>query len=197
MSLTVTIIDDEKEARDLLYSLLKEIPLVTEVLADYSTAFSAYPEIIKNPPDILLLDIKIGKDNGIDFANQLKKHRLHTNIIFVTAYSEFSIQAIRANAFDYLLKPVNVEELTEAIVRCNAKLKEGEIDFKYLNQSYSVSNREANVIKLLIEGKTHYEIADVLNISDLTVKTHKQNIYRKLGVNNICDLMNLIFRKIR
>jgi len=120
--LSLMIVDDEPEARDLLKMLVNRIDdvEVTCEADNVDTAMACYKE---HTPDLILLDIQMPRKNGFELVRMLRSEGFDPGYIFVTAYDEFAIQAIRISAFDYLLKPVDPNDLSDAIGRFR-KLKE-------------------------------------------------------------------------
>lgn len=114
MSLSAVVVDDEIKARNFLSQLLGDLPEI-DVKKKFASATEAYDFIVKHPPDILFLDIMLPDEDGIHFANRLKTLSLPSKIIFVTAYEEYAIEAIKASAYAYFLKPVDKHELYCAI----------------------------------------------------------------------------------
>ena len=110
------IVDDESEARELLTALLEDYENIT-VTAQLSGVDEAIAFILLNPPDLIFLDIQMPKKNGFELAVALRNLNIKSHIIFVTAYDQYAIQAVKHAAFDYLLKPINEEELQETITR--------------------------------------------------------------------------------
>jgi two-component system, LytTR family, response regulator len=121
--LSALIVDDEENARILLNSLLEETFLFNEIRLVQSVD-AAYNELNRFDPDIVFLDIKMPGKDGFSFIQDLpKKHKLN-KIVFVTAYDQYAIKAIKNQAFDYLLKPVNRKELKQCILRYIEKKNE-------------------------------------------------------------------------
>lgn len=114
--ISAIIIDDEPDAINLLEDLLKDFDeiKITATADNVNTAF----EVIKDQtPDLVFLDIQMPEQNGFELIKKLKTENLNHAIIFVTAYDQYAIQAVKHAAFDYLLKPVDRDELKEAIGR--------------------------------------------------------------------------------
>jgi len=123
--ITSLIIDDEQDARDALEMLLKTFLPGVEVLAKAESAAEGIREVIKHQPDLIFLDIKMPGKDGFYVAEELEKLGIETTIIFVTAYDQYAISAIKHAAFDFILKPVDPDELVKAIARYkNMKEKE-------------------------------------------------------------------------
>jgi DNA-binding LytR/AlgR family response regulator len=114
--LSVLIVDDEPEARDLLTMLLARIDGV-EIAGTAEDVDQAFRFVQDHYPDLILLDIQMPVKNGFDLVYQLHEMQVDQEYIFVTAYDEYAIEAIRASAFDYLLKPVDPGVLEDAIRR--------------------------------------------------------------------------------
>ncbi len=114
---TAVIVDDEQAARDGLKILMKTYLPEVEVIDTAENAPDALALVIDKHPDLLFLDIEMPVYSGFWLAEKLKKFDNGTSIIFVTAYDEFAIDAIKHAAFDFLTKPVAVEELERAVRR--------------------------------------------------------------------------------
>ncbi|MDP4289531.1 MAG: LytTR family DNA-binding domain-containing protein [Bacteroidota bacterium] len=112
----VIIVDDEPEARDLLITLLDEYPNM-HVMAQVGSVDEAIGHIAFDSPDLIFLDIHMPKKSGFELAEALHNLKINSQIIFVTAYDQYAIQAVKHAAFDYLLKPINEEEFRKAITR--------------------------------------------------------------------------------
>lgn len=110
----VVVVDDENEAREVMQSLLEAMPEV-ELAGCAHDAHDAYTLITQAQPDIAFLDIRMPIKTGIELAKELIDQKIKASIVFVTAYEEYAIQAIKLAAFDFLLKPVNPDELHEVI----------------------------------------------------------------------------------
>ena len=122
--LRVLLIDDEQRATDALrMMILKTIPEIEEVIV-CNDAREAPEKIHQFQPGLVFLDIQMPHLNGFEVLEKIPNKNF--KIIFTTAYNEFAIQAIRYSAFDYLLKPVDMEELQAAVHR----FIEGQEDYK-------------------------------------------------------------------
>lgn len=111
---TAIIVDDEDEARDNLQSLILASSggLVAIVGMAGSTA-QAEQLVKEKQPDALFLDIELGKDNAFQWLSQIGSYTFE--IVFVTGYNNYAVKAFKLNALDYLLKPIDIDELRNAI----------------------------------------------------------------------------------
>lgn len=114
--ITCIIVEDEARSLNLLKNLLKQIPGVN-IAGAFRDPEKALDFMRTSPPDLILLDIKMPKMDGFQFLEILEKEKLTRPFIFVTAFEEYMINALRKSAVDYLLKPVNLKQLEEAIHR--------------------------------------------------------------------------------
>ena len=187
------IIDDEQEACDRLESLLNKIENI-DVIAKKTKAEDGIKTAIELSPDIIFLDIEMPGKSGFNIIKNIREKNFHPTFIFVTAYDQYAIKAIRSAAFDYLIKPVDIDELRSSIDRF-ILLKNEKHNFVFperLKSEYSLTEREIEIIKLLIEGKSSKDIAEILFISKDTVDTHRRNIIEKTGVKSTSELIGLL-----
>jgi two-component system LytT family response regulator len=112
MSLKAIIIDDEPYCCEALATLLEAIADV-EVIAVCHNAFDSLAAIQKKSPDLVFLDVEMPKMNGFEMLEQLPS--VNFEIIFTTSYDQYALKAIRFSAIDYLLKPIDSEELQKAV----------------------------------------------------------------------------------
>jgi two-component system LytT family response regulator len=112
--LSALVVDDEESARRLMVKLLEETLFFDNIRLAHSVD-SALMELKNFEPDLIFLDIKMPGRYGIEFVNELHFIDGKPGIVFVTAYDQYAIQAIKIQAFDYLLKPVNRKELKECV----------------------------------------------------------------------------------
>ncbi len=119
----VLLVDDEEDSLSLLESLLKKIGGI-QVVGTAQDVDRAFTLVKKFKPDLLFLDIEMPRQDGFELLRMLSNEGLFCDVIFVTAHDEYAIKAIKHAAFDYLLKPIDVEELVQAVRRYKSKSKE-------------------------------------------------------------------------
>lgn len=138
--LRAAIIDDETDCREAINNILNEnCPDVT-VIGQASSVVDGAELIIKEKPDILFLDIQLDDGDAFDILEELKEYHFH--IIFITAYDQYAIQAIKHSAIDYILKPVDPFHLIKAI----DKIKRINLNVGLLSQQ----------IGILLENRNNY-----------------------------------------
>ena len=115
------IIDDEQNSVDVLEKLINRFFRdQVEVVTEFNNLNDAVQYLNENPVDLVFLDMKLDFNSGLDLLYQFKDNKSF-EVICVTAYKEYAIEALRCSAFDYLLKPVNYVELISAVKRLQAK----------------------------------------------------------------------------
>jgi two-component system LytT family response regulator len=183
------IVDDERYACERLKKLLK--PFSQIELLDYSTnSREAVSYIMKTKPDLVFLDIELENNiSGFDIIEKLGEDLYLPHIILVTAHTQYSIKAIKHQVFDYLVKPVDVDELEDTLDRLFSSISASPL--KLIKKFGTLSERERLVLKYVLEGKTSEEIAEQLYISINTVHTHRRNILKKTGTKSVIELINL------
>ena len=190
-SIRVLIVDDQELAREGIRTMLEpsDDVNVVGVARDGKEALEAIRILA---PDVVLLDVKMPKLDGVQTMNKLQELGLDTRVILLSVYdnNEFILEGLRAGARGYLLKDTGREELVRAIKTVydgGSLLKPitiGQlIDQVDLKKSSQLTEREFEVLRLLASGARNKEIAEHLNLSVRTVRFHIENIYGKLGVH--------------
>jgi two-component system LytT family response regulator len=122
MKLSLLIIDDEDQARRLLNNLVRDRYNDAHIF-EAANLLEGVKIIKENPIDIVLSDINMPIHNGLEIVNFFDPGELNATIIFVTAYDHYAIEAFKTNAVDYILKPVDEDELYQAIDKALRKVK--------------------------------------------------------------------------
>jgi two-component system, LytTR family, response regulator len=147
--LTALIVDDEESARKLLDKLLEETLCFTEIRFAESVN-SANSELKDFDPDMIFLDIKMPGKDGFAVINDLKRRKNKPGVVFVTAYEQYAIQAIKNNALDYLLKPINRKELKQ----CVLKYIEGQQSLSHPENAGKTNDLTEKIARLRIKTRT-------------------------------------------
>lgn len=191
MSIPVYVIDDDIAARERLAYIFNEFFRdEMQLVGQSGKPVEAIDQILSLGPEIVFLDMEMPGMTGLEMAAKLKELAYKGKIIFVSAHGHYSIKAIKASAFDYILKPVDVDEVKETIKRYRS-YSDKNINPDLVN-AYELSNREVELIKLLAKGLSSEEIADKMFLSRHTIDTHRRNILQKTGARNTIELLDLI-----
>jgi len=135
------IIDDEKNNIDNAIGLIIKSQLQIEVVGIATSAEDAIDTIIKTNPDLLLLDIQMPGKNGFDVLRALPHYEFE--VIFITAYDQYGIQAVKFSAIDYLLKPINSDELKYAVEKVADKLTKKKKNLQLENLLELIKNKDS------------------------------------------------------
>lgn len=122
------IIDDEKKSIDSLQWKIEMLPIAIRVLKSFTSPHQALRYLSEENADIIFLDIDMPEISGIDYVKLLRESQINTKVIFVTGHDEYILEALRLSAFDYLLKPVDQEELFNAVNRYLKNPPENNLD---------------------------------------------------------------------
>ena len=114
------IVDDEEKSRKLLKDLLSKYCTNISVVEMAESVYSGMKAIQRHKPDLIFLDIIMPDENGFRLLEMIKD--IDIEVIFTTAYDQYAVKAIRFSAMDYLLKPINIEELQNAVTRVEDKI---------------------------------------------------------------------------
>jgi DNA-binding NarL/FixJ family response regulator len=185
----IVIADDQHLVRQGFRSMLERLPSM-EVVAEASTGQEAVEQYARHRPDILLLDLRFPDVCGVEVIRAIREQFLIARIIVLTTYDgdEDIYQSLQAGARAYLLKDVTLEELVDCIQKVHggqtcvpppvaAKLAER-------TASPELTEREREVLRRIVAGRSNKEIAADLNITEGTVKTHVNHVLDKLGVHD-------------
>lgn len=148
------IIDDELKSREVLKILLKDYCDVN-VVGEASDVTGGVQIIPQKNPDVVFLDIKLNTDEGFDVLDKLPKG--HFEIVFVTSYDSYAIKAIKYRAFDYLLKPIDLGDLSIAIERLRDKLSTKNI---IPDSGNDIFVHAGSVVKRIDPNHIQYILAD-------------------------------------
>lgn len=163
MATKVLIIDDENKTRQLLMKMIDQLTLNEdlEVFAEGESVVSGLKAIKTIKPDILLLDIQMGDGTGFELLDLVDE--INFKIIFITAHREYAIKAIKSAAMDYILKPVDNEELQTALINAINQLKEEKKPT--LNQTSIQNNGSTEQIeKIVLKTQESVYIIDLKDI---------------------------------
>ena len=191
MSIRILVADDHSVVRKglrMFLSLQSDLEIVGEA-ADGEEAVAMARQL---KPDVVLMDIKMPKMDGIAATEAIRRELPDTEVIALTSVLEDAsvVGAVRAGAIGYLLKDTEADELCRAIKAAAA----GQVqlspqaaarlmrEVRAPETPETLSERETDVLRLLAQGYSNKDLAQSLNLSEKTVKTHVSNILGKLGV---------------
>jgi DNA-binding NarL/FixJ family response regulator len=197
----VNIVDDHKILVEGLRKLINESgkAIVTAVSHD---AEGCRRLLKSQSPDVLLLDINLPDGNGIDLCIELKTLYPELKILALTSYGEYTVvrRMIENGALGYVLKNSMSEEMIAGIetVAAGELFLCHEVDLlmkKAQNSDIWLTQRERELLRLIVEGYTNPEIAEKIFLSPETIKGYRKNLLFKLGARNTASLVKLAIEK--
>ena len=160
MKIKVLIIDDENRTRDFVKKMIDSFQLDLEVFTDGENVETGIEAINRIQPDIVFLDIQMPDGTGFDVLNSLETKKFE--VIFITAYQEYAIKAIKFSALDYILKPIDAEELHSAVLTAidSVDFKKEDLQYEALENNIQPGNRR----KLVLKTQECVYIVDLMEI---------------------------------
>ena len=156
------IVDDEKRARETISNIIRLYCPTVEIVAEADDIDSALKVIGEQKPDLVFLDIKMPGGTGFDLLKQLGK--IDFKLVFITAYSEHAVKAFKFSALDYLLKPVNPDELIAVVEKAESQMEKESVNVKFESFITNLSNITREIKKIVL--KTSDSIY-VINVPDI------------------------------
>ena len=193
----VFVVDDDISVRESLESLIRCEGWQPKTFAS-AQQFLDQPQAIV--PNCLVLDVSLPGLNGLDLQKLIADERTDMPIIFITGYGDvpITVQAMKAGAVEFLTKPFNDDVLLTAIRSALERSRVAlslQAEMKVLRDRYaSLSQRERQVMALVVSGLLNKQVAGELGISEITVKAHRGKVMQKMKANSLPDLVGMAAR---
>jgi DNA-binding NarL/FixJ family response regulator len=197
----LVIVDDHQMILDGLRAMLSAYQGNVQIVGEARAPEDAIALVADVEPDIVLLDVRLNGSSGLDLCSAILRRRPECKVVFLTVYDDeqYLYQALRLGASGFLLKRVRGMELVEYLTRIHqgetlvdpalaarvaqsaARLQSGEF---WPGAHLGLTQRESEVLALIVSGRSNRAIAGQLTLSAETIKTHVRGIYRKLDVSD-------------
>jgi len=212
-AIAVLLVDDHDVILDGLTAMLRSYAARVQILGRARTGAEALTALSRGvTPDVVLLDVKLRAESGLDLCRELLHRSPEVKVVFFTVYDDeqYLFQALRMGASGYLLKQTRGAELVdhlEAVIAgeividtviaarvalAAARLDAGEF---WPGARLGLTQRESEVLELVVRGLSNRAIAAQLVVGDETVKSHVSALYRKLGVGERSQAVALALRE--
>lgn len=206
----VLVVDDHRVVREGLRAMLRRSPTV-QIVGEAEDVASTLTEVSSTAPDLVLLDVKLRAENGLDICRRLSAEHPGVKVIFLTVYEDeqYVFEALRAGARGYVLKSVSRDELLGIL----QAVYDGEVvvdpaisgqialraasflgDRNWPGVDFNLTHRESEILTQLAKGLDNHQIAQVLSVGDETVKSHVKAIFRKLRARDRAMAVSIAFR---
>jgi FixJ family two-component response regulator len=193
----VFVVDDDVSVRESLESLIRCEGWRPEIFAS-AQEFLDYPRV--HIPNCLVLDVSLPGLTGLDLQKLVAVERTDMPIIFITGHGDvpMTVQAMKAGAVEFLTKPFNDDVLLTAIRSALERSRVAlslEADMQVLRESYaSLSERERQVMALVVSGLLNKQVGGELGISEITVKAHRGKVMQKMKADSLAELVKMAAR---
>lgn len=193
----VHIVDDDEAMRDSLKWLLESRGLKVELYPSAEVFLQAFNNDFCG---CLVLDVRMPGMNGLELYEQLQARASTLPVIFITGHGDvpMAVSALKKGAADFIEKPFNDQDMLGLIESC-MKLDRAAAAKRAENASVTqrldnLTQREREVLDLIIAGKLNKQIANDLGISIKTVEVHRSRVMEKMGANSVAELVQLVLK---
>lgn len=191
---TVIVIDDDQSVREALKGLFESVGLAAEAHGSVKDFIAADdPE----KAGCIVLDIRLPGQSGLEFQEALAKSDLPRSVVLISAHVDvpMAVRAMKAGAIDVLSKPVREQDLLDAVNRAiaNDAARRDEKAAKAATQTryVTLTERERQIMTLVIAGKLNKQIAAELQLAEPTVKIHRGHMMRKMKATSVAHLVKI------
>jgi two-component system, LytTR family, response regulator len=174
-AIRAVIVDDERNVRENLRYLIQDNCTEIQIVGEGATVSEAVSEINRLKPELVFLDIEIREGSGFDVLEQLSEPK--PEIIFTTAYSQYAVNAFRVEAADYLLKPIDTQDLVKAVNKVKLRLSqnslEGRLNLLMNNlEELSVQPRVRRIGLPILGGMQYFQLSDIIRLQSQSNYTY-------------------------
>ena len=170
------LIDSDKDALKRLNELLEKFEEI-ELLKTFEDAKKGLSFILNNELDLVFVQIEMSKLSGLEIAEEIIKRNSKAKIILISDHVHYAIKALKIPVFDYLLKPISIDEIKISLQRFNTRYRVG------------LNAREVDIIREMSNGLSSQNIGEKLFISRHTVDTYRRSILEKTESQNSAELI--------
>ena len=191
----VYIVDDDEAMRDSLQWLIESQGLAVRTFAAAEDFLAACGDAMAG---CIVLDVRMPGMSGLELYEKMNLRRCTLPVIFITGHGDvpMAVSALKKGAVDFIEKPFNDKELLRVIGQClereRATRAQRQREGETARRLAGLTEREREVMDLILAGKLNKQVADVLNISIKTVEVHRARIMDKMGVRSVAELVQAV-----
>lgn len=190
----VFVVDDDASMRDAISRLLNAVGLTVQTFASARAFLNRrLPEV----PGCLVLDVRLPGLSGLDLQREMVERGIHIPVVFITGHGDIpmSVQAMKAGAVEFLTKPFRDQDLLDAVrsgIQLDRKEREERAELAELRFNVrQLTQREQEVMSLVVSGLLNKQIALQLGTSEKTIKIHRSQVMRKMRATSLADLVRM------
>ena len=193
----VFVIDDDPSMRAALEDLVSSIGLQVRLFASPQAFLRSNPRDI---PGCLVLDVRLPGMSGLTFQDELAKAGIALPVIFITGHGDIpmSVRAMKAGAIEFLTKPFHDQQLLDAIhtaIKRDIERRQEAVIAGELQERYAtLTERERQIMALVVIGQANKQIAAALDLSEMTIKVHRGQVMRKMKAGSLPELVRMADR---
>ena len=194
---TVYVVDDDERIRRLIGRLLDDVGIAHQAFPDAESFLEGF---VPGSPGCLLLDVRMPGMGGRVLQDTLIERKITLPILFMTGYGEVSVavEALHHGAVDFLEKPLSPQQLIDrgqvALKEDNERRSRESVREEHASIMSQLTERELEVVEMLLKGKTNKQIAYKLSVSSQAIDARRLNAMKKLGVSSVAELVALVLR---
>jgi FixJ family two-component response regulator len=190
----VYVVDDDEPTRRSLSALFRSVGLRAETFGS-TREFLPFPK--PAIPSCIVLDVRLPHESGLELQQQLLKTGLSASIVFISGHGDIpmTVQAMKAGARDFLTKPFRDQDILDAVasaLRHDTERLRDERSIADLRERYeSMNARERAVMGYVVAGLMNKQIAGEMNLSEITIKTHRAHAMKKMGSRTLAGFVRI------
>lgn len=191
----VAVIDDDDDVREALSGLFRSVGLGVKL---FETVQAYLANQNPGEPSCLVLDVRLPGKSGLEFQEELCRSGSRVPIVFISGHADVAmgVRAMKAGAVEFLTKPVRHQELLDAVQIAISRSRTTRSDERQLERLRTAFNsltiREQDVLRLVVEGRRNKQIAADLGVTEATVKLHRSHVMQKLDARSVIDLVRVM-----
>ena len=195
MAINTIIIDDEQNARENLKLILDDFCPDVNVVAQAGSASEARKLIAKHKPNLLFLDINMPNEDGFELLASIEEKNFA--VIFITAHNQFALKALKAGAIDYIEKPIDIEDLQEAVAKINVEDSGvGNVDYNLIKTILNEYKNESKADTIAVPTLNGYEIIKAEDIIHLEADESYTRIFLTDGTKCVSSMTIARYEKV-
>ena len=193
----VFVVDDDPSMRATLTDVMRSVGLQVQTFA---SAREFMGSKLPDAPGCLVLDVRLPGQSGLEFQRTLAESGMELPVVFITGHGDvpMSVRAMKAGAVDFLIKPFRDQDLLDAVhaaIQRDRAQRQHVIGLADLEERYrSLTERERDIMALVVVGRLNKQIASELGLAEVTVKAHRSQLMHKMGAKSLPELVRMADR---